>query len=73
MLIYETFAAGNQKYGKPGNPEFLLRPGELIGAVAPRLTPIAYEHVKLADPPRIVQRIAAVGPDHIWLNDPPAL
>jgi len=73
MLIYETFAAGNERYGKPRNPEFLLRPGELLTAAAPRLTPVAFEHVTLADPPRVVQRIAAVGPDHFWLNDPPAL
>lgn len=29
MLIYETFMLGNEAYGKPSNPEFLLRPGEL--------------------------------------------
>ncbi|HXF53755.1 MAG TPA: class I SAM-dependent methyltransferase [Hyphomicrobiaceae bacterium] len=73
ILIYETFAAGNERYGKPGNPAFLLRPGELIGAVAPKLTPIAFETVKEGNPLRVLQRIAAVGPDHIWLNDPPAL
>ena len=73
ILIYETFAVGQERLGKPRNPAFLLRPGELLAAVAPRLTPIAYEHVRLADPPRIVQRIAAVGPDHFWLIDPPAL
>jgi SAM-dependent methyltransferase len=73
ILIYETFAVGNERLGKPANPDFLLRPGELLTAVAPRLTAIAFEHVKLSDPPRIVQRVAAVGPDHAWLNDPPPL
>jgi SAM-dependent methyltransferase len=73
ILIYETFAAGNERFGRPANPEFLLRPGELLTVVAPRLTAIAFEHVRLSDPPRIVQRIAAVGPDHFWLKDPPAL
>lgn len=73
ILIYETFAAGNERYGRPRNPAFLLRPGELIGAVTPKLTPIAFETAKEKNPPRVIQRIAAVGPDHIWLNDPPAL
>jgi SAM-dependent methyltransferase len=71
LLVYETFAVGNERLGRPANPDFLLRPGELIEAVRPRLTPLAYEHVRLADPDRIVQRIAAVGPDHVWLNAPP--
>lgn len=73
ILIYETFAIGQERLGKPRNPEFLLRPGELLAAAAPRLIPVAYEHVRLVDPPRLVQRIAAVGPDHFWLIDPPAL
>jgi SAM-dependent methyltransferase len=29
VLIYETFMLGNEAYGKPSNPDFLLRPGEL--------------------------------------------
>ena len=72
VLVYETFASGNERFGRPANPDFLLRPGELVEAVRPRLIPVAYEHVTLADPPRIVQRIAAVGPDHDWLSAPPA-
>src|SRR6185436_1524931 len=42
VLIYETFMAGNERYGKPSNPEFLLRPGELREAFR-ALTPIAFE------------------------------
>jgi hypothetical protein len=42
-----------------------------IEAVGARLVPIAYEHVTLCDPPRRVQRIAAVGPGHRWLIDAP--
>jgi SAM-dependent methyltransferase len=72
LLIYETFAAGNERFGRPSNPDFLLKPGELIEAVRPRLVPVAYEHVTLSGPPRNVQRIAAVGPDHEWLIDPPS-
>ena len=33
-LIYETFMVGNEKFGKPSNPHFLLRPGELLQAFA---------------------------------------
>jgi SAM-dependent methyltransferase len=73
ILIYETFAIGQERLSKPRNREFLLRPGELLAAAAPGLIPVAYEHVRLVDPPRLVQRIAAVGPDHFWLIDPPAL
>ena len=71
LLIYETFAAGQERYGRPNNPEFLLRSGELIEAVRPRLVPIAYEHVTLSEPTRIVAHIVAVGPEHPWLSDPP--
>jgi SAM-dependent methyltransferase len=59
VLIWETFADGNQSVGKPSNPDFLLRPGELLAAVAP-LRVVAYEDGFLAAPPRFVQRIAAV-------------
>lgn len=61
ILIYETFALGNEAYGKPFNPDFLLRPGELLDAVRDRLTIIAYEHGKITEPrPAIIQRICAV-------------
>ena len=73
VLVYETFALGNERLGRPGNPDFLLRPGELIEAVRGILTPIAFEHVSLSGPSRVVQRIAAVGPDHPWLLEPPGL
>ena len=74
ILIYETFALGQERLGRPRNPDFLLRPGELLDAVAGRLTTMAYEHVRLEAPARIVQRIAAVGPAHRWLSEgPPAV
>jgi SAM-dependent methyltransferase len=60
LLIYETFAAGHERFGRPRNPDFLLRPGELLDAVAGRLEVIAYEHRALRRPrPAMVQRIAA--------------
>lgn len=64
VLIYETFGTGQERLGRPRNPDFLLRPGELIDAVRPDLTIIAYENARLADPDRVVQRIAAVGSRH---------
>lgn len=63
VLIYETFAAGNARFGKPSNPDFLLQPGELLSAF-PSLTTIAYEHGEIRRPkPAMVQRIAAIRPD----------
>ncbi|HYH40739.1 MAG TPA: class I SAM-dependent methyltransferase [Burkholderiales bacterium] len=59
VLIYETFAAGNERYGRPSNPAFLLRRGELLDAVRGRLCVIAYEDVKVPAP-ALVQRICAV-------------
>jgi SAM-dependent methyltransferase len=61
VLIYETFADGNQTVGKPLRPDFLLQPGELL-RVAEGLRTVAYEHGFLDAPPRFVQRIAAVAP-----------
>ena len=63
VLIYETFAAGNERYGRPSNPAFLLKPGELLEAVRGRLRVIAYEDLYVADPkPALVQRICAARP-----------
>ena len=59
VLIYETFAAGNESLGKPSNPKFLLRPGELLQA-ASGLRVIGYEDGFLSTPERFVQRIAAL-------------
>ncbi len=60
VLIYETFARGNEGVGKPSNPEFLLQPGELLRAVA-GLRVIAFEDGFIAEAePRFVQRVAAV-------------
>jgi len=73
VLIYETFARGNERFGKPSNPHFLLEPGELLQAVHGRLTPVAFEQGTLNEPDRIVQRIAAVGPNHPWRDLPPPI
>ena len=61
VLIYETFAQGNESVGKPSNPAFLLAPGELLAAFAPTLRVVAYEDGFVEQPrPAFVQRICAV-------------
>jgi SAM-dependent methyltransferase len=63
LLLYETFARGNERLGRPANPDFLLRPGELLAAVGSELTVLAYEHGTAALPrPAVIQRIAARRP-----------
>lgn len=60
ILIYETFAAGNERFGRPANPDFLLRPGELLDAVRGALRVIAYEDREVELPkPAMIQRICA--------------
>lgn len=59
-MLYETFAKGHERFGKPTNPAFLLGPGELLELVRGRLQVIAYEALEIAEPrPALIQRIAA--------------
>ena len=62
VLLYETFAQGNEAFGKPSRPDFLLAPGELLQACAGWHI-VAYEHGQLGEPDRVVQRIAALRSD----------
>lgn len=60
LLVYETFARGNERFGKPSNPAFLLEPGELLEAVRGRLRVVAYEDRVVEVPrPAAIQRICA--------------
>ncbi|MDP3161762.1 MAG: class I SAM-dependent methyltransferase [Reyranella sp.] len=60
VLLYETFMAGNERFGKPSRPEFLLNDGELLGLVRGRFSVIAYEARMISEPKMaMVQRIAA--------------
>ena len=59
LLICETFADGQQQFGRPSRPAFLLRPGELL-ELTRGLHVLAYEDGLLADPTRRVQRVVAV-------------
>jgi SAM-dependent methyltransferase len=59
LLLYETFAQGNERLGRPRNPDFLLAAGELLAAF-PALLPIAFEQGRVETPrPAVVQRLAA--------------
>ena len=61
VLIYETFGIGNERFGKPSNPDFLLRRGELLEFAAVHgLQVLAYECGEVTEPkPAIIQRIVA--------------
>jgi SAM-dependent methyltransferase len=60
LLVYETFARGNERFGKPSNPAFLLAPGELLEAARGRLRVLAFEDLVVDSPaPAAIQRIAA--------------
>ncbi|HEY8069660.1 MAG TPA: class I SAM-dependent methyltransferase [Burkholderiales bacterium] len=60
VLLYETFMLGNERFGRPSNPEFLLRPGELLEAFA-GLTVKGFEEGALGHPkPAMIQRLCAV-------------
>ena len=59
VLLWETFAIGNETVGRPKRNDFLLAHGELLDAAA-GLRIVAYEDGFLADPDRFVQRLAAV-------------
>lgn len=63
VLIYETFMLGNERLGKPSNPDFLLRPDELF-AHCEGLAVMAFEQGRIDDPkPAMVQRVCALRSD----------
>ena len=72
VLLYETFARGNEAFGRPSNPDFLLQKDELWRIAERRLTVVAFEQgaVSAPQPGAVLQRLAAVGPDRPW---PPVL
>ena len=62
VLIYETFALGNESVGKPSRPDFLLNRSELLQLCCD-LRIVAFEDVFLHSPDRYVQRVVAVNTD----------
>lgn len=61
VLLYETFAAGNETVGRPSRTDFLLQPGELLD-LCRGWHVVAYENGTLEAPTRFVQRIVAIRP-----------
>jgi len=72
VLLYETFASGNEAFGRPSNPDFLLEPGELVDVLSALTTIVAFEQGEVRQGQRcaVVQRLAAVGRGRPW---PPLL
>ena len=63
VLIYETFAEGQEKFCRPRNPDHLLRPGELLETVRGKLRVLAFEDIQVEKPkPAMIQRICALCP-----------
>ncbi|GAB2181653.1 class I SAM-dependent methyltransferase [Denitratisoma sp. agr-D3] len=61
VLLYETFMVGNEQLGKPENPAFLLRRGELLEAFKGRLNVVAFEQGRVEQPkPAVIQRLCAM-------------
>ena len=62
LLIYETFARGNERFNRPRNPDHLLKSGELLDLVKDRLQVVAFEHglIETGPLPGVKQRLAAV-------------
>ena len=42
LLFYETFSLGNEKYGSPKNPNFLLKDKELLEIFCQDLLPLSF-------------------------------
>lgn len=61
VLLYETFAVGNARFGRPSSPDFLLRSGELLELARGRLQVVAFEQGEVVSPKAaVVQRLCAV-------------
>jgi SAM-dependent methyltransferase len=73
VLIYETFALGNAAFGRPGRPEFLLQPNELLERAEGTLRVVAFEQGQVATPfPAVIERICATGIERPWPTPLPA-
>lgn len=71
VLIYETFALGNEAYARPRNPDHLLKAGELFDLTHDHLQVVAYEHglVENGDIAGVKQRLCAVNDLHVSSRD----
>lgn len=71
VLIYETFMIGNERFGRPSNPDFLLAPAELLVRTARELTPVAFEQGLISVPKAAaIQRLCAAraAPETVFLT-----
>jgi SAM-dependent methyltransferase len=69
ILLYETFAVGNEQFGRPSNPDFLLAPFELAACFSPLLHVLAFQDGVIERPIRArIQRLAAVRTDSARLD-----
>ena len=65
VLIYETFMAGNERFGRPSNPSFLLQPAELLAAFAD-LRVLAFEQGRVESPKTaVIQRLCAIAKEKV--------
>ena len=61
MILYETFAVGNEKFGKPNNPNYLLKENELLNLKPDNFMVVDYFHGEVELPkPALIQRLAAI-------------
>ena len=62
VLLYETFSLGHEKFGRPRNPDYLLRPGELLSAFGERLSVLAFEQgrIERSSGPAVKQFLCAI-------------
>jgi SAM-dependent methyltransferase len=74
VLIYATFAAGHEAFGRPKNPAFLLHPDELLDTFGAQLVVVAYEQAtERGTAPAVRQRICATGSNHPAASDRPSI
>lgn len=60
MLIYETFMVGQEQFGRPRNPDFLLQPDELLKVYSSKLEVVSFEQGIMIEPePAVLQHICA--------------
>ena len=69
VFLYETFGVGNERFGRPRNPDYLLQRGELLAFAEGRLSIVAYEHRAVPPPnPKIVQHLCPGSPQSPQCN-----
>ena len=61
VLIYQTFMVGNEEFGRPRNPDFLLKENELREVFGGELDVLDFEQGFVEQPtPAVMQKVCAV-------------